>query len=126
MTCVLLLVGLVSVYIGNVLGCLVLCETITELRRAKKYVWQVPFMNVLCGVYILFLSQEEGGRLKTFLWYLKTPCKNARLSYVLVEIMKEHAAEKKKHGRQQSGTHVTRRPFKSFKGIYATALSLLL
>lgn len=116
---------LVSVYLGNVLGCLVLCETIPELRRAKEFVWQIPFIHLFYVIDILLSSKRE-DRLEYLLWYLKTPYKNVLVSCAVVETVKKRAAKKKKHNSEQSGAHVAQTVFKSFKGICAEAWSLSL
>lgn len=123
---ILLLIILFSVYIGNVLGCLVLCETIPELERAKKYAWQVPIIQLLYMMDILFSSKRKGNRLQYLLLYLRIPCKNVLISHATVEAMKEYAAEKRKYNSQQPSTHVAQKIFKNSQGIYATTLSLTL
>lgn len=101
----------VSVYAGNVLGCLVLCETIPELRKAKKYVWQVPIVNVYFIMSVLF-SPSRKHRFK-FLWqYLQTPCKNIVATCAVDEAAKKLAAERKRSNKPQSNSQSARRVFK--------------
>lgn len=123
---ILLLAILVSVYIGNVLGCIVLCETIPELRRAKRFMWQVPLVNISYVAYVLFSSSKKGSRFQSLLQYLKTPCKNVIAIYATVDAVEESASEKKKRSRQQPGTHMARLIFTSFKGICAATWSFTL
>ena len=125
MKCILPLAILFSVYLGNVLGCLVLCETIPELRRAKEFVWKIPFIHLFYVIDVL-LSFKREDRLQYLLWYLKTPYKNVLVSCAVVEAVKKHAAKKKKHNSEQSDAHVAQTVFKSFKGICAEAWSLSL
>lgn len=39
-----LFLAIAMLYIGNVLGCLILCETIPSIRKARKYAVYVPFL----------------------------------------------------------------------------------
>lgn len=122
MMCVLVLTILVSVYVGNVLGCLVLCETIPELSKAKKFVWQVPLINFSYVMYILFSSQKKGDRFQSLISYLKTPCKNVIANYAMAEAVKESVAAKKKCNSRQSSTHIVRLVFKSSVKGYVRAV----
>lgn len=51
---VILILAVVVVYAANVLGCLILCETIPELKSAHKYAWYVPILIILLPFFILF------------------------------------------------------------------------
>ena len=105
---ILLPVIVISAYIGNILGCLVLCETIPELNKAKKFVWEVPIINFLYIMHILFSAKKMGKRLRALLVYLKTPCKNILIVDAIVETEKNFALEKKKSNNRRSSKHTTR------------------
>lgn len=122
MTYILLLVIAISVYIGNVVGCLVLCETIPELSRAKKFVWQVPIINLSYVVYILFSSKMAGRRFQALLLHLKTPCKNVLVIYAMIETAKEIAVEKKRNNNHQSNKYTAQRFFKNSIEEYGRAI----
>lgn len=98
-----------SAYVGNVLGCLVLCETIPELSKAKKFVWQVPIINVSFIGYILFSPKMKNKKLKALLLYLKMPCKNVLVTYIVAETVKEIAAEKKRSDSRQRSKNTAQR-----------------
>lgn len=98
-----------SAYVGNVLGCLVLCETIPELSKAKKFVWQVPIINVSFIGYILFSPKMKNEELKALLLYLKMPCKNVLVTYIVAETVKEIAAEKKRSDSRQRSKNTAQR-----------------
>ena len=119
---VLLPVIVFSVYIGNVLGCLMLCETIPELSRAKKFVWQVPIINLSYVIYILLSPKMKGNRFQALLFHLKTPCKNVLVTYAVVETVKELAAEKRKSNSWQSNRHTAQRFFKNSIEEYGRAI----
>ena len=118
----LLPVIVVAVYIGNVLGCLMLCETIPELNGAKKLVWQIPIINLSYVMYVLFSPKEKDGRFQTLLSYLKIPSKNALVTYVVAGTVKELAAEEEKSDSQQSSRHVAQRFFKNSIEEYGRAI----
>lgn len=52
----ILILVVVVVYVANVVGCLVLCETIPELEPARRYAWFVPILNILFPLFVLFDS----------------------------------------------------------------------
>ena len=119
---VLLSVVVISVYIGNVVGCLVLCETIPELSRAKKFVWQVPIVNLFYVVYILFSPQMTDRRLQALLLHLKTPCKNVLVICAMIETAKEIAVEKRRSNNRQSSKYTAQRFLKSSIEEYGRAI----
>ena len=104
---ILLPVILFSIYIGNVLGCLLLCETIPELSKAKKYVWQVPIVNFRFIISTLFSPEFRLLKL-----YLSTPCKNVIGTYAVGEAAKRVAAERKKSNKHRSNSQNARRVFR--------------
>lgn len=118
---ILLLAILVSVYAGNVIGCVVLCETIPELKWAKEFAWQVPFINLFFAINTLFSSQIGGNRFRLLLLYLKYPCKNVLTLWATSEVIERRESED-----QQSNTHMTRQVFNRYKGICTATLSMLL
>ena len=87
------LLAVAMAYIGNVLGCLILCETIPKIEVAKKYAWMVPILNLL--LFSSFLSEALNGEGFRFLWrFVKTPQKNVFALSVLAQTIKESADRK--------------------------------
>ncbi len=119
---ILLPVIVISAYIGNILGCLMLCETIPELRGAKKFVWEVPIINFYYIIHILFSSKKKGNRLRTLKIYLKTPCKNILIANAIAEAARGIALEKEKNNNRQSSKHTARIFFENSIEEYGRAI----
>lgn len=62
---------LLSIYLGNVLGCSVLCEMFPTIGRAKSIVWKVPFMHLDYIKDMILAKNWKNLRI-----YFATPCKN--------------------------------------------------
>lgn len=66
----------VIVYIGNVLGCMVLCETIPGMDSVKKYAWMVPILNLVLFFSFLYDALLDKSRFKYFRKFIKMPQKS--------------------------------------------------
>ena len=61
-------------YLGNVLGCLVLCDTIPGLKPAAAHAWKIPFLAIMDA----WRGLRNGG-IGGLIAYLRLPCKDLRL-----------------------------------------------
>jgi len=83
----------VIVYIGNILGCMILCETISQIEPVRKYVWMVPVLNLI--LFFSFLSEALSGQGFAPFWkFIKMPQKNIFVLSVMVGTLKEEITEK--------------------------------
>ena len=55
------LLAIILVYLGNVIGCMILCETIPGLSCVKKWAWMVPIINVVFSSFYLLRQKETKG-----------------------------------------------------------------
>ena len=63
------------VYLGNIFGCMILCETIPGLESAKKYAWIIPMVNIMLLFSFLFDSSVK-NRFTLFKKFVTMPQKN--------------------------------------------------
>lgn len=89
------LVVIIFVYIGNVLGNAVLCETVPELAKAKKFVWFIPFFQIIYLVRLIITVQNN--KLVLLYRYLRIPHKNIMVSYAFAQASKDVAAKRKQN-----------------------------
>lgn len=54
-----LLIIVLAIYIGNVIGISVLCDTIPNLKKAKKFAVWIPFIGISFLFYLLFNGKME-------------------------------------------------------------------
>lgn len=70
---------ILSIYLGNVLGCAILCETIPTLNRVRPLVWKAPFLH------LRYIKDMVANRKWSKLWdYVELPCKNLVMLCALV------------------------------------------
>lgn len=80
------------VYVGNVLGCMILCETIPQIETARKYSWIVPVLA--CMLFFSYLFEALGGRGFVLLWkYIKMPQKNIFILGAITQLAKRTVVE---------------------------------
>ena len=113
---------LLAIYAGNVLGCLVLCESIPELKKAKKLVWYIPILNFSYAWYVLF-SRNQENRFEILYWYIRTPCKNAVVAYATIEARKKAATQKKRSNNGEFSKKGVRHFFRDSIEDYGRAIS---
>lgn len=68
------LLAIILVYLGNVIGCMILCETIPGLSCVKKWAWMVPIINVV--LFFKFLLAPPEGDKGLFWSFIQLPQKN--------------------------------------------------
>ena len=83
------------IYIGNVLGNAVLCETVPELARAKKFIWVIPFVQVFYPIRLIVSAQNN--RFVLLYRYIRIPHKNIIMSYAFAQVSRDMAARKKQN-----------------------------
>lgn len=77
-------------YLGNVLGCLILCETVPELCGVRHYIWSVPILN--CGIIsVFFLDLVLKRQSDYFRKFIKMPQKNMITLYAIARTLEEKA-----------------------------------
>jgi len=82
----------VIVYIGNILGCMILCETIPQIESVRKYTWMIPVLNLM--LFFSFLSEALGGQEFAPFWkFIKMPQKNIFALSVMAGTLKEEITE---------------------------------
>ena len=86
---------LLSIYLGNVIGCKLLCEMLPTLKRADYMVWKVPFIQLDYIKDMVVAKKWDSLRM-----YFRTPCKNLIMLSAIVadmmmkDVMKEMEAMK--------------------------------
>lgn len=108
---------LTLVYIGNVLGCMILCETIPDLISAKRYVWMVPVLNVMLFIYFFYslLRKLEFGTLWRF---IRFPQKNIFALKAIISSIREEAAEEVQYNRFHTKKRTAERRVAVLTGIF--------
>lgn len=91
---ILIWIVVVVVYIANVVGCLVLCETIPELEPARKYVWFVPVLNVLFPFSVLFDSEIK-NKFELIWVFIRMPHKSITAISSVREALEEQQVKEK-------------------------------
>lgn len=83
------------VYVANILGCLVLCETIPEVEQSRRYVWLIPIMIFLTPFCCIFDTSVK-KKIRFILVYIIEPHKSITMIYAMM-----YALEKRKIKEQQ-------------------------
>lgn len=84
--------ALMVLYVGEVVALIWDCEWLPSIRRGKRYVWQIPILNVL--FFFKFLGEGEYGLIRNTIFYLIVPYKNLMILRTLVEVMEQQKSLK--------------------------------
>jgi len=108
----ILAVVVVVVYISNVLGCLILCETIPEVEPARKFVWYVPILIVLFPISVMF-DPAIKNKFRLIWSFIRTPHKSITAISSVVGALKDqefkeeqHDPVQKEQSRQRRYSHI--------------------
>lgn len=77
---------LLFAYLGYVVGLGLYCDQVPSLRRAKKFVWIVPWCIFSYPIYLLFEDGVE-NRLEHLLIYIRIPEKGTLFITVISEVV---------------------------------------
>lgn len=104
------------VYIGNVLGCMILCETIPQIETMRRYAWMVPVLNLM--LFFSYLFEALGGQGFARFWkFIKVPQKNIFILDVLAQSVKEAVVEERQYRRLLGKSESQEKRTAAFKGI---------
>lgn len=101
------LIALLAVYIGNVVGVSVICDTMPSLKKAKRFAPWIPFLGIGFLFHIIFEKEIENKR-QFMAEYLITPHKNVVFTIAVAEAYEEV----KSKNRYQSSEKVERAVFR--------------
>lgn len=92
----ILILVVVVVYISNVLGCLVLCETIPGVEPVRKFVWYVPILIVIFPICVMLdpAIKNKFELIWSFIWM---PHKSATAISSVMAALKDQKAKEKKY-----------------------------
>lgn len=81
------------VYIGNVLGCMILCETIPEMDSMRKNAWMVPILILMLFFSFLFDAISGKSEFKYFWKFVRMPQKSVFTLKSMSRCIKEESIE---------------------------------
>lgn len=111
------------VFAGNVLGCMILCDTIPQIKSAKKYAWLIPIMNV--ALFFSFLFEAFGRQAFQRFWrFIILPHKNILTLHAMVQILEEERVEERSNHRFPR-KELPQKQHAVFREIFAAAAKLI-
>lgn len=91
----ILILVIAVVYIANVLGCLVLCETIPGAGPARKYVWYIPII-IFVFPFCVMLDPAIKNKRRLIWCFIMMPHKSiTAISSVIVALKDQEVKEEK-------------------------------
>lgn len=92
----ILLLVVVMVYIANVVGCLILCETIPGTEPVRKYAWYVPVL-IFVFPFCVMLDPAIKNKRKLIWGFIRTPHKSISAISSVVDVLKDQEVKEEKY-----------------------------
>lgn len=88
-----ILFALAIVYIGNVLGCMILCEIIPQIKTVRKYAWKIPIFNFALLFCFLLEILDGWEGFMSFWGFIRLPHKNILVMHAIAQLLEKRNIE---------------------------------